>query len=1063
MKDVYIKLENIPSFNDESLETRGQLPTEAEVFFGQNQGIDNQTPLGLDPAIWYIFDTGSSDDHPINPSTPTWMYYTSSGQLRQRKNPGGNFNGFTYYFGTCPTYETGGPRNKGYAEVTDSMYWRFNNDVPKIPDVRNPFEFWGLYNESWKTGSIEFTIRPTKENCTLLSGSLTGEGETILNAPKNTPGRQTKIIEVEDGIKNEFDPLNVGGPSRVSQQIEIGPSYGIVAGEEKAYPGGHITVQMNSGQGGVPPQFITFPDPSKGLTLTDGRSYYRSFKVDLVDGIIRVSYEVFYGPNKKYVEFFGKTNLVDGNWHHVVINRPNKFTLKTSEQQYEGDGCFEIWVDNNLEMRDFSIKTTDILPTPMVLFNDSLNAGVKYWNPIQFELKPDWVDDEIKKTNYTGGIRDFVFRQSIALSPHMINLNYIYSMINDDSSRIVKAKTGKAQAKIIQPTITTSKPKILKLYWNNLLNDKTKNLNGLEFDETYNVYSYSMTHKNLLSPTQTFNLDLNPEEKQRQFFKNVRAAVGTHMFIPYPGLLMSASTAGLENPSKRALNGSPLQIDSTDDSRVLNSVYPYATTITNLLFGGVYLNPGDRVLLFGQSKKNENGIWIFNGNDQVMTRPEDIDAKDLLNGHVYVEQGKYANKTFVQVENVTHLRKSAQTWREIDSNSSLSTLSSYPIHTTPWADEYGNARFINVNTDIDFDYDIIAFMNFPTQNKEIVDSLFGYSDVKANEIYKDFVNNLKSAVNSGKSLYVSSPMLALDLGIVSRYVEVDQMLNITGDAQSASISPFESGEPASAYFDTHRNNKHRVATVVPGLTNKQTYTMSDFVTYSPDRINSDYHIKYNYRQFGLQEGDEFIIPGLTTVPETLNGQLPGYLYNQRGTAPLAAFPQNSINLGVMVTKFSNLVYNGATLVTNPYNDYATTIAATYGSGKIFVNCVENGYAFSRSDYNTGLIQNVTAGQNSETVQTAAWQYSTKRLNKQNLYDFSEISNLIGQTTPTTGGGGAIVQSQSHCSNGLIRKKTNQGDLQYQSDLYTDATEEIFTTTQIPVLSMTWLGLQWLAE
>lgn len=1049
MTDVYIKLENTPSFNDESVETRGGLPTEAETFFGQQQVLDNNTPISQDPANWFIFDVGDLNaPNPATSSTPTWMAFYN-GSLQQRLdpssndperpiNPGAKFKIVQYRGTGCTGYMTGGPRNKGYVDISDSTHWIFNK-------TQN--------NESWQTGSIEFTIKPTRENCTITSGYLSGRGTTVLGSVPWAPDQQIKTVSVDDGIKSDRTPFGEI-EAEEAQSIEISLSNGAVAGQEKAHYNGYEIINVGTA---TMPKFAAFPDLSKGLRITDGRSYYRSFKVDLVDGIIRVSYEIFYGPNKRYVEFFGKTNIVDGNWHHVVINRPNPFTLKTSEKQYEDEGCFEIWVDNKLEIRDFSIKSTDVLPVPSVLFNDSLNPGVLNYDQSIVYPRRQWIDDAVKSTNYTGGIRDFVFRQSTALSPHFIGLNYVYAMLNTESSRIVKAKTAKANIQIVQPTVTTSKPKILKLYWNDLLKDKTKNLNGLEFDETYQVYSCSVTHKNLISPTQTFNLDLNAEEQTRKYFTNVRAAVGQHMFVPYPGILIAATTYSGSGETFR------LQIDSTDDQRVLDSAVDNLTFIENMLFGGVALNPGDRILLFGQTKKNENGIWIFNGMNVPLTRPDDVDIADLKNGHVYVEQGKHGNKTFVQAENVTHLRKDPQTWIEIDNNASLSTLSSYPIHTTPWADEYGNARFIDVNTDIDFDYDVIAFMNFPTQNKEIVDSLFGYSDVKANELYKDFVNNLKSAVNSGKSLYVSSPMLALDLGIADNYVEIDQLLNETGDAQSASISPFESGEPATAYFDTHRNIKYHLATEVPGLTNKQTYIMSDFVTYSPDRINSDYHIKYNYRQFGLQEGDEFIIPGLTTVPETLNGQLPGYLYNQRGTGPLAAFPQNSINLGTMVTKFSNLVYDGANAVNNPYDDYATTIAAEYGNGKIFVNCVENGYAFSRSDYNTGLIQNVTAGQNSETVQTAAWQYSTKRLNKKNLYDFSEISNLIGQTTPTTGGGGAIVQSQSHCSNGLIRKKTNEGDLQYQSDLYSDATEEIFTTTQIPVLSMTWLGLQWLAE
>jgi hypothetical protein len=638
-------------------------------------------------------------------------------------------------------------------------------------------------------------------------------------------------------------------------------------------------------------------------------------------------------------------------------------------------------------------------------------------------------------------------------------------MLNGDGYRVCKAAESKATATIVQPQVSVNKKTILKLYWDSLLDDKEKCLNGLEFDETYNIHSYSVTKKNAISATQTFNLDLNDSTKTRTFLQNVKTAIGKHIFIPKPGLVVQAQI----NPGDIFGTGPESGphadfIDYTHDMNVIKQYYAdrQARFISNLQYGGVYLNPGDRVFLFNQPKLSDNGVWIFNGPNSRMTRPTDVPLSDYKNALVYVTDGKYAGKTYIQTNEITNLRKSAQKWTEVDESISLSTSDVYPIHTTPWLDSNGDERFINVNSDINFNYDIIAFMNYPTEYKDIINSFKLSSDTKIKQKYKEFVENLKSAVSSGKSLYVSSPMLAVDLGIASRYVEVDQMLNITGDAQSASISPFEFGEPATAYFDTHRNNKHRVATVVPGLTNKQTYIMSDFVTYSPDRINSDYHIKYNYRQFGLQEGDEFIIPGLTTVPETLNEQLPGYLYNQRGTGPLAAFPQNSINLGVMVTKFSNLVYDGATLVTNPYNDYATTIAATLGNGKIFVNCVENGYAFSRSDYNTGLIQNVTVGQNSETVQTAAWQYSTKRLNKKNLYDFSEISNLIGQTTPTDGGGGAIVQSQSHCSNGIIRKKTNEGDLQYQSDLYTDPTEEVFTTTKIPVLSMTWLGLQWLA-
>jgi hypothetical protein len=345
--------------------------------------------------------------------------------------------------------------------------------------------------------------------------------------------------------------------------------------------------------------------------------------------------------------------------------------------------------------------------------------------------------------------------------------------------------------------------------------------------------------------------------------------------------------------------------------------------------------------------------------------------------------------------------------------------------------------------------------------------LSGTNEIDNLKKYKDFITNLRIAVIvRGKSLYISSPKLAVDYGIVTGFESVPQMINTSGDAQSAAISPFESGEVAENYFDTHRNMKYHLATPLAGLTNRETYIMTDFVTYSPDRTESDYHIKYAYRQFGLLEGDEFYIPGLTTLPETLNEQLPGYLHNQKGVSNLITFAPNQKVFGTTITKLSNNVYDGSTSVSNPYDDNITTIAFQYpilGLGKVFVNCVENGYPFSRSDYNKAIIQNVTAGQNAETTQTAAWQYSTNRLNKKSLYDFSEITNLIGQTTPTNGGGGPLIQGQSHCSNGVIRKKTDNGNLQYQSDLYPEITEEYFETTEIPVLSMTWLGLKWLAE
>lgn len=1080
--NTYIKLEDTPNFVDKQPSEFG-IPSEELIGLGSTDGLDNQYPMVADPVNWMIFDCGEYDpidfmpedsSERINPKlsankTPWYMrhiyvnndlntgitltdpsnvnYYTYVGRL-VANNPGAKFpEMYTTHFEFSHFFKNNGPRDKGYMKIDERSWIRVNNYTATGSPAYDPRV---LKNEAWRSGSIEFTIRPEKANCTLLSGQIWPEGRTtgsIQGTVSDSPGKQIALTAWPDGTTD-------------GQRLQFGLQYGIGQGEETAYPESKVWVVSRSGG-----PTLEFNDERGGATLTSIRHTFRTFKVDLVDGRIRVSYEIFYGENKKYIEFFSETNILDGDWHHVIINRPSRETVKYAEQLYDDAGCIEIWIDGKLDARSFEITENDVLPTPNILFNDGLNPGIINWSILRDrnEQAADWLDTEWAKTGYAGDIRDFIFRQSKALSNHEISLNYIYAMLNTETSKVLKAKNVTAAAQMIAPVVTTSKPKVLKLYWNNLLKNKEKMLNGLEFDDTYDVYSYSVTHKNLISSSQTFNLDLNDPLKERKYLQNVRAAVGKNMFTKAPNLLMTATDEFPVLGGTTGFTGSPIMIDVTNDARIVGEAIPYPWHINNMQFGGVELKGGDRVLLFNQHKKNDNGIWVYTGPDTPMLRADDADISVLENAHVYVEQGKYAGKTFVQTRKVTHTRKSAQIWREIDTNASSTTIESYPIHTTPWYDLIGDKRFINVNTDIEEDFDIIAFMNYPTQSSEIIEAFNSKNEVEVREKYKEFMDSLKLAVSNGKRLFVSSPLLVLDLGIVDEVAYVPQILQDSGDEQSASISPFESGEPAENYFDTHRNNKYQVVAEVAGLTDKETYIMSDFVTYSPNRINSDYHIKYNYRQFGLQEGDEFLIPGLTTLPETLNGQLPGYLYNQKGIKDLAVFPVNSVNMGTIVTQLSNIIYDGDTPVNNPYDDYATTIAVNYGSGKIFVNCVENTYAFSRSDYNVGRVQNVTAGENAETIATAAWQYSTKRLNKKNLYDFSDASNLIGQTTPTNGGGGGFVQAQSHCSDGLIRAKTNKDDLRFQSDLYPDFTEEYFSTTEIPTLSMTWLGLKWLAE
>jgi len=1079
MSDVYVSASNSPLINDFDPATMAGVPTEEQLGIIKQPNLNLHSPLTADPTNYFIFDALDNDPFDsqfgYTEGKPYWMihhpgpYGKNDGRLFNGKDEaiGGNeayhspagdsafnrFNNQGYKLDSYKFYNNNGPRNLGYMEVQNQGWIKINNEIDlgltPVGTTSTTYK-----NEAWYQGAIELTIKPNKNNCTILSGANFANPLDIAGSIRGG-SPEGRTVFIDNVVIGELNPSNASLSRTVTYEVASENGYG--EGDEVAVPGG---VKMSVFGGTTNIDIKTIPDTEKGLELRANNNHDKYFGLKIENNKIKIIYEVFHGTQKKYVEVVGTTNIMDNNWHHIVINRPSQYTKKTSEQQYGGEGCIEIWVDGKLDKRSYDITSYDALPTPQVLFNDAINPAILNYRT---DYKPEWFDSYINSTQYTGGIREYVLRQSFALTPHMINFNYSYAILNGPGSRIVKAKKATVTAKIVEPTVSVNKKNILKLYWNNLINDKEKMLNGLEFDDNFNVYSYSMTHKNLISPTQTFNLDINNEKNDRFYFENVKTAINQFVYLSGPGLNIFSTTQVADNIiTVPGFAGKKQMMDLTDNQQIAAELIPSTFPIFNILYGGAKLNIGDRILLLKQYNPNENGIWIFNGPSSGLTRPSDYTALNLYNGHVYVTDGKYAGKTFVQTEKVTNSRKDKQTWREISTESSLSTINSFPIHTTSWTNEIGDERFIDINEDIDIDFDVITFMNYPSESKDILNSLQTLNDVQTLEKYKNFIESLKIAVTNGKSLYISSPLLAVDFNIVNKVTYVDQLLQ-DSDAQSASISPFESGEPASYYYDTHRNIKYHLSTPVTGLTNKETYIMTDFVTYSPNKTNSDYHIKYAYRQFGLQEGDEFYIPGLTTLPETINEQLPGYLSNQKNIQNLPVFDEADINYGTTVTKLSNNIYNGSTLIANPYDDYATTVIANYGLGKIFLNCVENGYAFSRLDYNKGRIQNVTIGQNAETVQTAAWQYSTKRLNKKNLYDFSDDANAIGQTIPTTGGGGGIVQSQSHCSNGMIRVKTNKDDLRYQSDLYPDYTEEVFSTTEIPVLSMTWLGLQWLAS
>ena len=509
----------------------------------------------------------------------------------------------------------------------------------------------------------------------------------------------------------------------------------------------------------------------------------------------------------------------------------------------------------------------------------------------------------------------------------------------------------------------------------------------------------------------------------------------------------------------------------TDYSTDIKSKFT-SSAIKNLTYSGVDLKVNDRILLTNQFNPRDNGIYIFNGPGEPLTRSFDADSSDKINNAVVRITDGYYKDTSWMLSNTIASMNDGQEWFELEYHPESENLNSQPIFKTRWSDDNGIERFIDLESDINIsDYDLIVFMNYPSTNEEIENSFIGFEKTEIGIKYKNFIKSLQNVVANGASVHVSSTKLAEDLGVVKKFTKITQEIEAS-DAQSSAISPFEASEPAELYFDTHRQNAYHVNTEISGLTDKETYILVDFINYIPDNLHDyeQYHAKYSYRQLGIREGNEFLIPGLPLRKIALNDKIPGF-NNRAKDSEIAVVAPSDILAGTVVTSLANNHYHGSSLVPNEYDDYATTIVVHDGqllngqpiNGKIFINCVEDAYTFSREEYNKATIQIIPDNEISENVSTRAWQYSTTRLNRlQNRVNVREITKY-GQTTPTNGGGGPLIQAQTNSSNGIIRSENDRNNVSYQSDLYPRVEEEIYPTQEIPVLSMTWLGLQWLVE
>jgi hypothetical protein len=265
------------------------------------------------------------------------------------------------------------------------------------------------------------------------------------------------------------------------------------------------------------------------------------------------------------------------------------------------------------------------------------------------------------------------------------------------------------------------------------------------------------------------------------------------------------------------------------------------------------------------------------------------------------------------------------------------------------------ARYINLTEDIDLSqFDAIFFKNYPDESieldsyarNEVVDAYF---DLRETVIFENFLKSLRAAVDTGISLMVTNPQLALDLKIIDRIESVPDLRD-TGfyysDTYTPTIAPatyaIGTGSTANLWSDTFRNNRTRLINTFPGITDQKCITYvraaawqnDDSLEYGgPNRIFNGYEIKPN----GLSVGDEWYFSTFDPLDD-MNGY-------QNSLSKYLATPLANVKAGTPITAFANQYRQGLNLVDNPYKNYVTSIAIKPGDvldgkqvgGKIWVN------------------------------------------------------------------------------------------------------------------------------
>ena len=380
-----------------------------------------------------------------------------------------------------------------------------------------------------------------------------------------------------------------------------------------------------------------------------------------------------------------------------------------------------------------------------------------------------------------------------------------------------------------------------------------------------------------------------------------------------------------------------------------------------------------RVLVVGvnspENRNNWYGHWLrgymtdidgqtfgFNNLDSVVPRGTDVNLETAFNAGQY--QMFYANAT-----------------------------------STRYDERTGEPRLIDLELDINLDdYDVVTLSNLPDDSNDYdaFEKNFGrsalYGGRSARQQIEKMVDDVRDYAIRGGSVWVSDPVFAVSLGVISDVEFVPQIIDpadanafsVNGtpskDLRAALINPWgqNSGDLLTAntsadgpateitpainrvanyHRDTHGNYLQRVVNTVEGLTDLPGDILVETMeSYHPYQRGVLYYAeKWKKRNDGLNVGDEFWIMG------TPYGGDVGGADRRTDVTPLdnrtkgyPATPLSAVSAGVPVTTFAAGIWQDATFIPNPYRDYAVTIAVRPGDtinnevvqGRIFVSFTE---------------------------------------------------------------------------------------------------------------------------